>query len=291
MDSLLSMFEGLNCSSRDDLANNFCRILQCEKKVAEFFLDSASWNVERALNAYLSSVGNKDMLLTSFTPPPKALFDETSGLKSGSEFSVNQVVPVQFRFLNNGVANWPSGCYFTLAEGCNFGIQTTQVPAVPKGGVCKLNIAVRMPPRAGTYAGSFRLVYGTKRVSRDLWVVANVTAPPGYQPPPAETVSLADEDDDDDSEDSFGDDDEEDEDDGAQGFGDRMPDSWAASAASAQNQGSWGSETATSNSGFSGDSDWGGDSYWPGTGSMPSSTALPGPTTESSAFDDSDDDL
>lgn len=40
MDDLLSMFEGLNCADRSDLTANFCRILQCDKKVAEFFLDS-----------------------------------------------------------------------------------------------------------------------------------------------------------------------------------------------------------------------------------------------------------
>ena len=43
MDELLSRFQTLHCKSRTDLRDNFCKILDCEARVADFFLESVGY--------------------------------------------------------------------------------------------------------------------------------------------------------------------------------------------------------------------------------------------------------
>ena len=129
MEELLSRFEGLNCASHADLVQNFCSILQCDGRVAEFFLESAAWDVARAVNAFVSSVGNAAELVYDPSPPPKAVFNEKTALAAGTTFEAGHVVTHRFEFGNSGTAPWPPGCSFQCVEGAtNFGVRPVPVP-------------------------------------------------------------------------------------------------------------------------------------------------------------------
>ena len=69
MDELLSIFES-KLSTRDpaDIIQQFTEVLNTDERTAEFFLESACWDVRLAVNNYLSTIG--DSSLEVYDPEP-----------------------------------------------------------------------------------------------------------------------------------------------------------------------------------------------------------------------------
>ena len=71
MDELLSAFSGLDTSSNDQLVTKFAEIMHINSDIATFFLEASNWNVEGALNSYLSSVGDQSNLVAQVGQVPQ----------------------------------------------------------------------------------------------------------------------------------------------------------------------------------------------------------------------------
>ena len=54
-DDLIAMFSNIRMDDHDTLSKQFSNVMGCEQGVAVFFLESCGWNVEQALNTFLSS--------------------------------------------------------------------------------------------------------------------------------------------------------------------------------------------------------------------------------------------
>jgi len=158
MDELLSQFAGLQCTDRGELVQNFCRILQCDQKVGEFFLESSNWDVQRAVNAFMSTVGDYSKIVYESTTPPQAVFNTATGIPPSSQYAPGQVVPCVFEFANSGTTPWPTGCYFKCVEGVTFGVQPVQLPPAKVHQRVPISVELQMPPTPGTYAGTFQLI-------------------------------------------------------------------------------------------------------------------------------------
>ncbi|GLE05098.1 hypothetical protein PINS_up014082 [Pythium insidiosum] len=55
-DELLQLFQSITTSDHDELVDQFAFLLQVDVSTASFFLESSNWNVETAINTYLSTV-------------------------------------------------------------------------------------------------------------------------------------------------------------------------------------------------------------------------------------------
>lgn len=55
-DELLQMFQSITTSDHDELVEQFAYLLQVDTGTAAFFLESSNWNVETAVNTYLSTM-------------------------------------------------------------------------------------------------------------------------------------------------------------------------------------------------------------------------------------------
>jgi hypothetical protein len=65
-DELLQMFQSITTSDHDELVDQFAFLLETDANTATFFLESSNWNVEIAVNNYLSTVGQSSSMLLGF---------------------------------------------------------------------------------------------------------------------------------------------------------------------------------------------------------------------------------
>ena len=54
-DDLIALFSNIRMNDYDSLIAQFSNVLTCDREVAQFFLESSNWNVESALNNFLST--------------------------------------------------------------------------------------------------------------------------------------------------------------------------------------------------------------------------------------------
>ena len=54
-DDLIAMFSNIRMDDHETLIKQFSNVMGCDQGVATFFLESSGWNVEKALNTFLSS--------------------------------------------------------------------------------------------------------------------------------------------------------------------------------------------------------------------------------------------
>lgn len=55
-DELLQMFQSITTHDHDELVDQFAYLLQLDPATATFFLESSNWNVETAVNNFLTTV-------------------------------------------------------------------------------------------------------------------------------------------------------------------------------------------------------------------------------------------
>lgn len=90
-DELVALFSNLNTSDRSELVGKFAVVMRTDESVSRFFLESSNWNVEQAVNTFLTTtrgLGSQDVdvlqqasraapeatLLTDLTPVQQTAF-------------------------------------------------------------------------------------------------------------------------------------------------------------------------------------------------------------------------
>ena len=96
---LVQMLASLHTSDRDTLTCQFSKILQCDSHTAEFFLESSNWNVELAVNTYLSTIANRGVQGTGTEPnsPQAVLLSDLSGVH-GNEHPLGAQISMVGRY-------------------------------------------------------------------------------------------------------------------------------------------------------------------------------------------------
>ena len=119
-EDLIGLFNCMGTSDHEELLNQFCRIMKCERDVASFFLESAAWNVEKAVNTFLTTVGSKTQI-RSQTSPPRAVFDPSCVIPQGLKVVTGSVLNCSWRFKNVGQSSWPADAHIMHIDGHHFG--------------------------------------------------------------------------------------------------------------------------------------------------------------------------
>lgn len=54
-DELVALFSNLQTTDREDLVEKFALVMQTDRAASRFFLESSNWNVETAVNTFLTA--------------------------------------------------------------------------------------------------------------------------------------------------------------------------------------------------------------------------------------------
>ena len=57
-DELVNLFESITTDDHDALTRKFAEVMGTDGDTASFFLSSCSWNVEKAVNTFISTMGD-----------------------------------------------------------------------------------------------------------------------------------------------------------------------------------------------------------------------------------------
>jgi len=185
-DDLVSLFQNLGTSDHEVLLEQFCKIMNCEPNVGRFFLESASWNVEVAVNAFISTVGAGTNIYKTSTPP-QAAFDQTGTIPQGFKVPCGAPVQAVWRFKNTGKGDWPTDTKLVHTDGQRFALLQSHIAQAKPGQIFSLPVSMVMPSSPGDYYGQWRLTCGSGFFGDPVWVIVSVvpggtgagmTAPP-----------------------------------------------------------------------------------------------------------------
>ena len=184
MDDLLSAFAGLGTSSNEELVAKFAQIMQTDTNTATFFLEASNWNVELALNSYLSSMGGSSIMQQqlAMTQPPKGacqVVDPSGALQA--QLLPNQPFQLIWNITNNGTSAWPRNVTLLHTEGPTLGgPKTAQMGGgVQPGKMLSQSLQLQAPSSPGQFASTWRLKYDGGYFGDSIWIITNVVAPPG----------------------------------------------------------------------------------------------------------------
>lgn len=173
-DDLIAMFNNIRMDDHDTLITQFSNVLGCEATVSHFFLESSNWNVEKALNTFLSSVGTTSNVYAP--PPPVAgIFTDIGLISCGQPLPPNTPMMIQLEFGNIGEHAWPHDSMLVHCDGVKMG-----GPAMYEIGACQpgkrftLSFEIKTPMSPGGHAGCWRLTCGVGFFSEPLWIMLNV---------------------------------------------------------------------------------------------------------------------
>ena len=180
MDELLSAFSGLDTSSNDQLVTKFAEIMHINSDIATFFLEASNWNVEGALNSYLSSVGDQSNLVAQVGQVPQGsagIIDPHNVLSTN--LLPNQPFQLQWILTNTGSSPWPQNSMLLHTEGPTLnGPKTANVGMVPQGQMVNQTVTLAAPSQPGQYASTWRLKYDGGYFGEPIWIITMVVAPP-----------------------------------------------------------------------------------------------------------------
>ena len=175
MDELLAQFRDVGVQDRSSLVQQFGAVLQIDPQTSQFFLESSNWNVEVAINTFLSTSGGQgNIFQQSAAVLPTAAFLTNLEQTHAMQFPPSTKLPMTWQFHNTGAAAWPPDASLVFVEGQRMGgPQQVPVHAGP-GEVTELAVEVLTPAENGAYAGSWRLACSTGYFSDPIWLVVNV---------------------------------------------------------------------------------------------------------------------
>ena len=185
MDDLLSAFAGLGTSSNEELVAKFAQIMQTDTNTATFFLEASNWNVELALNSYLSSVGGSgggaQQQIASIQAVPKGscqVLDPSGALQA--QLLPNQPFQLVWNLMNSGSKPWPRNVVLLHTEGPTLGAPKTAHlgGGVEPNRVLSQTMQLRAPSSPGQFASTWRLKYDGGYFGEAIWIITNVVAPP-----------------------------------------------------------------------------------------------------------------
>ena len=108
LDGLLSAFANTNLNDRSELVKTFSSVMKTDEATAKFFLEAGNFNVETAINSYLSTVGSQVGLAQQrggfgLQQPTGILSVELEK----TELRPGEHTKARFSFQNCGTAPWP----------------------------------------------------------------------------------------------------------------------------------------------------------------------------------------
>jgi hypothetical protein len=174
-DELISMFSSMGTSDKETLIVQFGRIMKCEENVSKFFLESSDWNVEKAVNTYLTTMGaGGGAGMNMRMQAPRAAFDSESTIPQGAKVPAGTTVRVNWRFKNVGTIPWPIDAKLIHVDGQHFGFnENVSVRAAP-GEVVNFPIEFTMPKVPGDYYGQWRMTCSTGFFVDPVYVIVSV---------------------------------------------------------------------------------------------------------------------
>jgi hypothetical protein len=182
-DDLMRMFQSITTNDHDQLIAQFSKILQIDNSTSAFFLESSNWNVETAVNMYLSTQGQPTPVVDfSFQVPtqPEATFLSDLSAAQNAQLLPRQQIQLQLVFQNTGVTRWPANSKLVLSQGIHFNAGgDIIVGPVEVGAQTQINLQLTMPDECGTHYGTWRLFWDEGYFGDPVWVVLTVAGEKG----------------------------------------------------------------------------------------------------------------
>lgn len=188
-EDLIAMFASITTSDHDALVAQFSKVLQIDSNVAQFFLESSSWNVEAAINTFLASVGNKANLLR-VSNPPKGVLTLQPEFVSGQRVPPGAQRLVMMHIRNTGTAPWPADTCVAFQEGSRLRSHPQRMPPLDPGQEQFVGVDIKCPTRPGDHLSCYRVRYEGGFITEPVWIM--LTVDPKLPPEaPAARVSHA----------------------------------------------------------------------------------------------------
>ena len=176
MDDLLAAFQSANISDRESLVAQFGQIMGTDNNTAQFFLEASDWNVETALNAFLSSVGHSSNIMTSTVP--QAAFLGDAYVTTLRQFQPGEHIQMVWNINNSGASAWPPEASLVLVDGS---VEASQkvFPTGPiqPGQTFSANVVLSAPNAPGQYPSTWRMQYNQGYFGEQICVIIGVAAP------------------------------------------------------------------------------------------------------------------
>lgn len=181
MDDLLGMFSQISTDDHTAMTQQFARVMQIDPQTSQFFLESSNWDVQLAINAFLSTAGHSEQMYQQHVAPQATLLTDVSALNN-VQFPPLTPIAFTFSFRNSGQAAWPHDSRLVFVDGHRLGgpADLRVHPAAP-GQQVDLPVQLQTPAEAGIYAGTWRLTCGSGYFSDPLWLVFTVVDEAGQQ--------------------------------------------------------------------------------------------------------------
>ena len=175
MDELLARFRNVGVDDRSELITQFGVVLHIDPATAQFFLESSDWNVEIAINTYLSTSGGQgNALMQSTMVPPEAQFLTDLSQTHGMQFPPRTVLPMTWQLANTGSQPWPEDACLIFTEGAQMDGPGRISLRAAAGEVVDVAISINSPAENGSYAGCWRMHCSTGYFSEPIWMLVNV---------------------------------------------------------------------------------------------------------------------
>lgn len=187
-DELIAMFGKITTNDHDTLVETFCKVLQVDVNISNFFLEAANWNVEMAVHNYLQAMGrgNGEQQIinpVALTSSPQAIFAGDLAPWQSRPFQGGTILPIRVKFQNTGQAPWPPETYLSYVDGARMNFNPIRVSADP-GCSVEVVIPLRVPDSEGTHMGTWRLMCNAGYFGDPLYMIVN-------SHPKAQPVSFA----------------------------------------------------------------------------------------------------
>jgi hypothetical protein len=156
----------------------YSKVMQIDPQTAAFFLESSSWNVELAINTYLSTAGTAGNIYQTTTPPQAVFLSDLSGMQA-VQFKPHQPVQMVWSFRNMGAEKWPADARLIFVDGHQMGGPKTMSVRAAAGEQLDMPVQLTCPAEAGIYAGTWRLTCSLGYFTDPIWVVVTVVDPDG----------------------------------------------------------------------------------------------------------------
>ena len=182
MDDLLAAFSNTNLNDKSSLVTQFAQILGVDNNTAQFFLESAGWNVETAINAFLSSVGHGSNIVTGSSPLGVFLGD--ASITTTKQFQPGEQIAMTWMFQNSGPTSWPAEASLVHMDGPQMCSQKEfNMGGMPPAATHQLQIVLTAPMNAGQYASTWRLRHSGGYFGDCLYIILSVAGTQVQQAP------------------------------------------------------------------------------------------------------------
>lgn len=169
--SLLQQFSCMGTTDKDELVQQLQKLLgspsHLNYSTAAFFLDMNNWNLQAAICSYLDVESPNVLPSMGLVSDPDT--SETESIEPNTRFQKS------WHICNNGVEQWPVGCYVQCSDGDNFGGTRVQLPALQPGQGTHFTIEMTSPSVPGIYQSKWRACTPSGSYFGDpMWAILTV---------------------------------------------------------------------------------------------------------------------